>query len=107
MGKYSEIVKSKSQSNEPENQKSVKVESNKTIKEQNSKTGNVESNKSGNQQNTITSNAENQKAVSEDMVNLSIKVPRRLRQKWVAESRLRGTTLTAIISDYLKTELGE
>lgn len=115
MGKYSEIVKSKSQSNEPENQKSAKVESNKTIKEQNSKTGNVESNKSGNQQNTITSNAENifasepenQKAVSEEMVNLSIKVPRRLRQKWVAESRLRGTTLTAIISDYLKTELGE
>jgi hypothetical protein len=107
MGKYSEIVKGKSQSNEPENQKSAKVESNKTIKEQNSKTGNVESNKSGNQQNTITSEPENQKAVSEDMVNLSIKVPRRLRQKWVAESRLRGTTLTAIISDYLKTELGE
>lgn len=50
---------------------------------------------------------ENQKTIQEDMVNLSIKVPRRLRQKWVAESRLRGTTLTAIISDYLKTELGE
>lgn len=66
MGKYSGIVNSKNQSNEPENQK----------------------------------------AVSEDMVNLSIKVPRRLRQKWVAESRLRGTTLTAIISDYLKAELG-
>ena len=55
----------------------------------------------------IISNTENQKTVCEDMVNLSIKVPRRLRQKWVAESRLRGTTLTAIISDYLKTELGE
>ncbi len=99
MGKYSGIVNSKSQSGKPENQK----------------TGNVENNQSGNQQNNIASNAENikavkpesQKAVSSDLVNLSIKVPRRLRQKWVAESRLRGTTLTAIISDYLKTELGE
>jgi hypothetical protein len=98
MGKYSEIVKGKNESGLPENQK----------------TGNVESNNSGKEQNTITSNAENifarepavPKAVSEDLVNLSIKVPRRLRQKWVAESRLRGTTLTAIISDYLKTELG-
>lgn len=99
MGKYSGIVNSKSQSGKPENQK----------------TGNVENNQSGNQQNNIASNAENikavkpesQKAVSSDLVNLSIKVPRRLRQKWVAESRLRGTTLTAIISDYLKAELGE
>ena len=99
MGKYSDIVKGKSQSGKPDLQK--------TLKPENIKTGNVESSKSGNRENTITSNAENQKTVSEDMVNLSIKVPRRLRQKWVAESRLRGTTLTAIISDYLKAELGE
>ena len=98
MGKYSEIVKGKSQNSEPENQKAIKTENSKTSKKQ--------SNKTGDRENIITSNAENQKTVSEDMVNLSIKVPRRLRQKWVAESRLRGTTLTAIISDYLKTELG-
>lgn len=98
MGKYSEIVKGKNESGLPENQK----------------TGNAESNNSGKEQNIITSNAENtitrepdlQKTIQEEMVNLSIKVPRRLRQKWVAESRLRGTTLTTIISDYLKTELG-
>jgi hypothetical protein len=141
MGKYSDIVKSKSadaphggqlelnssfrggQGNEPESQKSAKVENNKTISQQNSKTGNVEqrssakkprheqvlleSNKSGKRQSMKTSNTENQKTREEELVNLSIKVPRRLRQKWVAESRLRGTTLTAIISDYLKTELGE
>ena len=91
MGKYSDIVKGKGDSGKPENQKAAK------------------------QQNVIASNTENQKArepesqkvIQEDMVNLSIKVPRRLRQKWVAESRLRGTTLTAVISDYLKTELGE
>jgi hypothetical protein len=83
MGKYTEIVQGKNQLAQPE------------------------SNKSGNQQNQQTSKPENQQTVSEDMVNLSIKVPRRLRQKWVAESRLRGTTLTAIISDYLKIELGE
>ncbi len=107
MGKYSDIVKGKNESGKPESQKTVKTES--------IKTGNVENNKSGNQQNIITSNAENvktrepenQKTIQEDMVNLSIKVPRRLRQKWVAESRLRGTTLTAIITDYLKAELGE
>ena len=106
MGKYSEIVKGKSQNSEPAVQKAIKTENSKTSKKQNNKTGNVESSKYGDRENIITSNAENQKTVSEDMVNLSIKVPRRLRQKWVAESRLRGTTLTAIISDYLKTELG-
>ena len=115
MGKYSGIVNSKNQSNEPENQKAIKTENSQTSKKQNIKTGNVESSNSGKEQNNITSNAENiktrepenQKTIQEDMVNLSIKVPRRLRQKWVAESRLRGTTLTAIITDYLKAELGE
>ncbi len=88
MGKYSKIVSSK---NQPENQKAVNAE--------NETTGNLESNKER--------KPEIQKSIQEDMVNLSIKVPRRLRQKWVAESRLRGTTLTAIITDYLKNELGD
>ena len=107
MGKYSEIVKGKNQADEPENQKTRKAENNKTIKNPNRKTGNVESSKTGKQQNSKTREPENQKTRKEDLVNLSIKVPRRLRQKWVAESRLRGTTLTAIITDYLKTELGD
>ena len=98
MGKYSGIVNSKNESGKTENQKTVKAENNKT--------GNVESNKSGERQNIKTREPAVQKTIQEDMVNLSIKVPRRLRQKWVAESRLRGTTLTAIISDYLKAELG-
>ena len=91
MGKYSDIVKSKNQAKPPENQKTV----------------NNENNQSGKQQSEKASEPENQKYIPEDMVNLSIKVPRKLRQKWVAESRLRGTTLTAIITDYLKSELGE
>ena len=91
MGKYSDIVKSKNQAELPENQKTV----------------NQENNQSGKQQSEKTSEPENQKSIPEDMVNLSIKVPRKLRQKWVAESRLRGTTLTAIITNYLKLELGE
>ena len=125
MGKYSEIVKGKNQTCKPESQKVTKPESNKTIKKQSIKTGNIESNKSGKRENIKsgrnldleseltqpsafgTREPAMHKVVSEDLVNLSIKVPRRLRQKWVAESRLRGTTLTAIISDYLKTELGE
>ena len=89
MGKYKDIVNSKNQANKPENQKAVKVENI-------NQAGNLESNK--------TRKPENQK---EEMVNLSIKVPKKLRQKWVAESRLRGTTLTAIITDYLKKELGD
>lgn len=112
MGKYSDIVKGKNESglssneDKPENQKTVKTESIKTGNVKNNKTGNQQNNITSNAENNITSKPENQKAVSSDMVNLSIKVPRRLRQKWVAESRLRGTTLTTIISDYLKTELG-
>ena len=98
MGKYSDIVKSKNQAGKPENQKTINTESNET--------GNTESSKTGKPENIITSKPDNQITESEDMVNLSIKVPRRLRQKWVAESRLRGTTLTAIITDYLKAELG-
>ena len=99
MGKYSDIVKGKSQSGKPDLQKTKKPENNQT--------GNIESSNSSDQESIIASNVENQKTIQEDMANLSIKVPRRLRQKWVAESRLRGTTLTAIISDYLKAELGE
>lgn len=91
MGKYSGIVNSK-KSSDPADSQSPKERAT------------IESNEPENQK---TLKPENQKAVSEDMVNLSIKVPRRLRQKWVAESRLRGTTLTAIISDYLRAELGE
>ena len=107
MGKYRDIVESKNQASKPDNQKTVNVDSSKTSKQQNSKTGNADNQKVINTDSKKTSDAENQKAIKEDMVNLSIKVPRKLRQKWVAESRLRGTTLTAIITDYLKSELGE
>ncbi len=124
MGKYSDIVKSKNQVSEPENQETVNVENKKTIKQENHQSGNnaksktaarlknqktskPESIKTGKPESIKTSKPESQKTIEEEMVNLSIKVPRRLRQKWVAESRLRGTTLTTIITEYLKTELGE
>ncbi len=105
MGKYRDIVESKNQAGLPDNQKTANTDSSKTSKQQNSKTGNTENQKVINADSKKASDAENQ--IKEDMVNLSIKVPRKLRQKWVAESRLRGTTLTAIITHYLKTELGE
>ena len=105
MGKYSDIVKSKNESGKPENQKATNTDNNKTSKQQINKTGNTENQTTINTNSKKTSDLENH--LREDMVNLSIKVPRSLRQKWVAESRLRGTTLTAIITDYLKTELGE
>ena len=43
----------------------------------------------------------------EEEVNLSIKVPKRLRRHWVAEAKRRDSSLTAIIIGYLKEELGE
>ncbi|MEM6613190.1 MAG: hypothetical protein AAF652_13220 [Cyanobacteria bacterium P01_C01_bin.72] len=113
MGKYSGIVNSKKRSDPADSQSAKErapIESGLPSdggKPENQKTVKVENNKAGNQQSIKTREPENQKVIQEDMVNLSIKVPRRLRQKWVAESRLRGSTLTAIISDYLKAELGE
>ena len=114
MGKYSEIVNAKS-SGKPENQITVKPE--------NSKTGNSnpqttvssdreviskeQKSNSGKPEKQITRKPDSQQSDQEDMVNLSIKVPRRLRQKWVGEARLRGSTVTKIISEYLKKELGE
>ena len=47
------------------------------------------------------------KDVNTDTVSLTIKVPRNLRQLWVVEARSRGTTLSAVIVDYLKKELGD
>ncbi len=47
------------------------------------------------------------KSVNTDIVSLTIKVPRNLRQLWVVEARSRGTTLSAVIVDYLKKELGD
>ncbi len=43
----------------------------------------------------------------EEEVNLSIKVPKRLRRHWVAEAKRRDTSLTAIITASLKEILGE
>ena len=40
-------------------------------------------------------------------VNLSIKVPRDLRQHWVSEAKRQGTSLTAAITIALKERFGE
>lgn len=58
-----------------------------------------------------TPEPENQKtilpvSISED-VNLSIKVPRELRQHWAAESKRQGTTLTAAIIAALTERFGQ
>ena len=47
------------------------------------------------------------KTVNTDIVSLTIKVPRNLRQHWVVEARSRGTTLSAVIVELLKKELGD
>jgi SNF2 family DNA or RNA helicase len=45
--------------------------------------------------------------LSELFVNLSIKVPKRLRQHWAAEAKRSGTTLTKVITDALQQKFGE
>ncbi len=43
----------------------------------------------------------------EEQVNLSVKVPKRLRRHWVAEAKRHDTTLTAAIVEALKSRFGE
>lgn len=43
----------------------------------------------------------------EDLVNLCVKIPRRLRQHWAAEAKRQGITMTEVIVVALKQEFGE
>ncbi len=43
----------------------------------------------------------------EEEVNLSIKVPKRLRRHWVSEAKRQDTTVTAAIIAALKDKFGE
>ncbi|WP_395141547.1 hypothetical protein [Armatimonas sp.] len=45
--------------------------------------------------------------VIEEMVNLSIRVPKRLRMHWVAEAKRSDTSLTAVITEALNTKFGK
>ncbi|WP_395094679.1 hypothetical protein [Armatimonas sp.] len=42
----------------------------------------------------------------EEMVNLSIRVPKRLRMHWVAEAKRSDTSLTAVITKALNAKFG-
>ena len=44
--------------------------------------------------------------VVEEMVNLSIRVPKRLRMHWVAEAKRHDTSITAIITEALNVKFG-
>ena len=44
--------------------------------------------------------------VVEEMVNLSIRVPKRLRMHWVAEAKRSDTSLTAVITEALNARFG-
>ncbi|MBB6053893.1 hypothetical protein [Armatimonas rosea] len=44
--------------------------------------------------------------VVEEMVNLSIRVPKRLRMHWVAEAKRNDTSLTAVITEALNARFG-
>ena len=44
--------------------------------------------------------------VIEEMVNLSIRVPKRLRMHWVAEAKRHDTSITAVITEALNARFG-
>ena len=44
--------------------------------------------------------------VVEKMVNLSIRVPKRLRMHWVAEAKRHDTSITAVITEALNAKFG-
>lgn len=43
----------------------------------------------------------------EEEVNLCVKVPKRLRRHWAAESKRTGITMTSVIVEALKARFGE
>lgn len=45
-------------------------------------------------------------AKDEEMVSLTLKVPRRYRQHWVAEARRRGLTIADVIAEHLQHRFG-
>lgn len=90
MGKYTNAINAAKNSDSPEIQK----------------TSEPEKHLSGKPASQTTSKPESQLNEIEEMVNLSIKVPKKLRQQWVAQAKLRGTSLTALITDFLSKELG-
>ena len=44
--------------------------------------------------------------VVEEMVNLSIRVPKRLRMHWVAEAKRHDTSITAAVTQALNAKFG-
>ena len=43
---------------------------------------------------------------TEEMVNLCIKVPLSLRRHWAGESKKRGTSMTEVVIEALKSKFG-
>lgn len=41
-----------------------------------------------------------------EIVNLSIRVPKKLRRHWVSEAKKRDTTVTALVTELLNAVLG-
>ena len=50
---------------------------------------------------------ESSEQTTEAFVNLSIRVPKRMRQHWAAEAKRSGTTLTKVVTDALNQRFGE
>lgn len=42
-----------------------------------------------------------------DLTSLTVKVPDQLRRYWLAQAKMRGTTLSAIIVEHLTKTLGK
>ncbi len=87
-GKYTDIFQSTNQ----EKSKKVESESSKAVKKEKSK--------------VVKEEREIVKKEEREIVNMCIKVDKRLRRHWQSEVKKRDTTITAIIVEHLKQELG-
>ena len=71
------------------------------------KAGIPEEEQSGIPDNNETALPETLGKKEEEFVNLSIRVPKSLRQHWAAEAKREGTSLTKVISDSLERRFGK
>lgn len=54
-----------------------------------------------------TVNTESGKAVKNDPVNITIKVPRQSRQYWTSQCKLAGLTMTEVLVEALEKRFGK
>lgn len=110
-GEPSDLKSTAQKTQMPESRNTKKPASNKTVKPANSKTSKQQNQfaiKTENHKTQIAQKVEDNSTVErEEEVNLSIKVALRRRRHWASQAKLKGETLTEIITVALLERYGE